>query len=184
MSRIGKQPVIIPEGVQVEAAGQRLKVSGRLGTLEREIRPEIAVAVDEKQVTLKPKSSNSRAEAYWGLERSLIANMVEGVTAGYRRELELVGLGYRVSKTGDGISLAVGFSHPVEIAAPEGVTLEVKGNNLIKVSGIDKALVGQVAAKIRAVRPPEPYKGKGIKYVGEVIRRKAGKAGKVGATGG
>ncbi|MCG2686337.1 50S ribosomal protein L6 [Candidatus Parcubacteria bacterium] len=184
MSRVGKQLVIIPEGVQVDVSGQRVRISGPLGTLEREVRPEIAITVGEKQVTLKPQSSNSKATAYWGLERSLIANMVEGVTAGYRRELELVGLGYRVSKTGGGISLAVGFSHPVEITAPEGVTLEVEGNNRIKVSGIDKALVGQVAAKIRAARPPEPYKGKGIKYAGEVVRRKAGKAGKVGMTGG
>lgn len=184
MSRVGKQPIAIPEGVQFKVAGQRVGVSGRLGTLEREVRPEIGIVADEKQVTLKPKSSNSRAKAYWGLERSLIANMIEGVTEGYRRELELVGLGYRVSKTAGGISLAVGFSHPVEVNAPEGVTLEVEGNNRIKVSGIDKVLVGQVAAKIRAVRPPEPYKGKGIKYVGEVVRRKAGKAGKVGTAGG
>lgn len=178
MSRIGKTPIEIPAGVTVEVNGNTVSVKGPKGELKIEFRPEIGVKVEEGKIITYVVSETKETNAYWGLTRSLIANMVKGVTKEFEKELELVGVGYRVKPSGNGISLTVGFSHPVEFIPEKGITLEVDGNTKIIVKGVDKQLVGLTAAKIRKIRKPEPYKGKGIKYVTEVVRRKAGKAGK------
>ena len=177
MSRIGKSPVPIPSGVDLKVAGQHVTVKGPQGTLERTFHERITVVVDDGEARVGRKDEDRQSRALHGLSRALLANMVQGVTEGYRKELSIVGVGYRASLKGKNLELLVGFSHSVEIAAPDGITFEVPEQTRILVSGIDKELVGQVAANIRKVRPPEPYKGKGIRYVDEYVRRKAGKAG-------
>jgi len=181
MSKIGRRPIPLPEGVEVKIESADVTISGPKGQLSLSLLPGVEVCLQEGQILVSSLSSAREASAYWGLTRSLLANAVEGVSQGYERRLTLEGMGYRVSKKGQDLTFALGFSHPVEFAAPTGITLEVEGNNLVIVRGIDKTLVGQTAANIRRLRPPEPYKGKGIRYEGEVIRRKAGKAGKVGS---
>ncbi|MCL5784269.1 MAG: 50S ribosomal protein L6 [Patescibacteria group bacterium] len=181
MSRIGNTPIQIPSSVNVSVDGQEVLVKGPLGELSLSLRPEVKVEVADQQVVVRLKKGDSSAKAFHGLTRSLIANMVTGVEKGWQKKLELVGVGFRAQASGEKLTLAVGYSHPVEITAPEGIKLSAEDNTKITVSGIDKILVGQVAARIRSVRPPEPYKGKGIRYAGEYVRRKAGKAGKVGA---
>jgi large subunit ribosomal protein L6 len=176
MSRIGKEPVAIPDGVEASLEGRTLTVKGPRDTLTLQIHPDIAVEVSDGVVTVTRPDDEREHRALHGLFRSLIANMVTGVSHGYRRELEIVGIGYRAAARGKGLTLQVGYSHPVEVEAPEGITFEVPSPTRIVVTGSDKQLVGQVAANIRAVRKPEPYKGKGIRYAGEQVRRKAGKA--------
>jgi len=174
MSRIGKKPILIPENVEVKIDDDIVTVKGPKGELSQEIRPEIKVEVKEKKVFVSPKFQIKKTGAFWGLTRTLIFNLIKGVTEGYEKKLEIEGLGYRVSLEEIDLILQVGFTHPVKIKAPPGIKFSVE-KNIITVSGINKELVGQIAAKIRRVRPPEPYKGKGIRYFGEVIRRKAGK---------
>lgn len=173
MSRIGKLPVLIPEGVTVEVDGDTATVRGPKGELKQAIRPEVSLEVKEDQAILTRKSDEDKD--LHGLYRALLANMIHGVTEGYSKELEMTGIGYRANVEGSDLVMSIGFSHPVKIKAPEGIKFSVN-EGIIKVEGSDKALVGQIAANIRAVRPPEPYKGKGIHYVGEYIRRKPGKA--------
>jgi len=183
MSRIGKKPIPIPEGVTVEVKNGGVVVSGSKGSLTINFRPEIEILVDDKQILVKRKKENKLAKSLHGLTRTLIANAIEGVTNGFSKSLEVVGTGYRVSLEGETLVLTVGFSHLVKVSPPPGIKFEVEGNNKIKVFGIDKALVGQVAAQIRKIRPPDPYKGKGIRYEGEEVKLKPGKAGKAGAAG-
>lgn len=178
MSRIGSKPIEIPEGVTVMVKDRLITVKGVKGELNQLIRPEIRVEVKDKNVIVSKKIESDKTPAYWGLTRALIANMIEGVLNGYSKKLEMVGVGYRVKKESDSkISLTVGYSHPVIFEAPEGVKLDTEENNIILISGINKQLVGLTAAQIRKIRKPEVYKGKGIRYDGEVVRRKAGKAG-------
>ena len=179
MSRIGKNPILIPEGVTVTVQDSLVTVKGPKGELLCKVRPEIKVKVENNLVTAEIARKSKESDAYWGLTRALIANMVLGVTEGFEKKLELVGVGYRAKPSSDGVSLSVGYSNPVELKAPEGVTIEVPDAQNIVVKGIDKQLVGLTAANIRKVRKPEPYKGKGIRYAGESVRRKAGKTGKV-----
>lgn len=181
MSRIGKQPVPIPSGVEVSVAGRTVTVKGPKGSLEMEVSDAVSVAVEDGAVIVTRVDDERRSRAMHGLYRALVANMVTGVSEGFSRQLELVGVGYRAALKGKDLELAVGYSHPVAVAQPEGITFEVPEPTKIVVSGVDKAQVGQVAADIRKVRPPEPYKGKGIRYADEYVRRKAGKAGAVGA---
>jgi len=183
MSRVGRKPIDIPEGVTVEVNNGAVVVTGPKGSLTVSFRPEIEVLVENKQVLVKRKKENKLAKSLHGLTRTLIANAVEGVTNGFSKSLEVVGTGYRASLEGETLVLAVGFSHLVKVPPPQGIKFEVEENNKIKVSGIDKALVGQVAAQIRKIRPPDPYKGKGIRYEGEGVKLKPGKAGKAGAVG-
>ncbi|OTA42227.1 MAG: 50S ribosomal protein L6 [Symbiobacterium thermophilum] len=178
MSRIGKAPIAIPAGVEVTVEGNLVRVKGPKGELTREIHPAMRVTIENGALRVSRPSDEREHKALHGLTRTLIANMVEGVTKGYSKALELVGTGYRAAKTGNKLTLTVGYSHPVVIDPPPGIEFQVPAPNQVIVTGIDKQLVGQVAANIRAVRPPEPYLGKGIKYVGEQIRRKVGKAGK------
>jgi len=178
MSRIGRKPIDIPNGVSVSVDGNVVTVKGPKGTLTREVHKDMKVVVDGNAVRVERPSDEKLHRALHGTTRSVIANMVSGVTEGFSKSLELVGVGYRVSKSGDKIVLNVGYSHPVEIAPDKGIEFEVPSQTKIVVKGIDKELVGQTAAKIRAVREPEPYKGKGIMYEGERILRKEGKAGK------
>ncbi len=175
MSRIGKLPVPIPDGVDVKVDGLTVQVKGPKGELTQTMPDGVDIAIEDGEVKVTRHSDHREHRSRHGLVRSLVANMVEGVTTGYVKSLEMVGVGYRAAKQGKDIELQVGFSHPVLIEAPEGIDFEVPQPTKIVVSGIDKVLVGQVAANIRKVRPPEPYKGKGIKYEGEHIRRKAGK---------
>lgn len=177
MSRIGKNPISIPDGVKVELSGNTVKVSGPKGTLEQETREEIAIEISETEVTCVRPNEKPHIRALHGLTRALLNNMVIGVTQGYEKTLEIQGVGYRANMAGKKLNLQVGHSHPIEIEAPEGVEFTVDGNTTIKVSGIDKQQVGQAAANIRSWRKPEPYKGKGIRYIDEYVRRKAGKAG-------
>ena len=181
MSRIGKLPVQIPEGVQVTLGEQEVAVKGPKGELRQRVPAAMAVEVRDGQVVVTRPSDERTHRALHGLTRTLIANMVEGVTNGYRKTLEISGVGYRAGRIGTRLTLQVGFSHPVEILPPPGVTFEVETPTRVHVVGIDKVLVGETAARVRRVKPPEPYLGKGIRYADERIRRKAGKAGKVGA---
>ncbi len=181
MSRIGKQPISIPSGVEIKLDGRTVAVKGPKGTLERTFPDEVAVAVEDGEVRVQRPADDRRSRAMHGLSRALLANMVTGVSQGYTRELQLVGVGYRASLKGKDLELLVGYSHPVAIEAREGVEFEVPEPTKVIVSGIDKERVGQASADIRKVRPPEPYKGKGIRYVDEFVRRKAGKAGVPGA---
>lgn len=180
MSKIGKQPVPIPQGVTVATDGYHVTVTGPKGTLSFNFRPEITVEQKEDKVVVARKAETKLAKSLHGLTRSVISNMVKGVTEGHEKTLELVGVGYRAAKQGENLVLNVGYSHPVLIEQIPGIQIDTKENKII-VSGADKILVGETAAKIRRVRPPEPYKGKGIKYLGEYIRRKAGKAAKAAA---
>lgn len=174
MSRIGKKPILIPEGVEVNIEDNKVTVKGPKGELQEEVRPEIKVEEKEGKIFISPQRETKKTKAFWGLFRALIFNMVKGVTEGYEKKLQIEGIGYRANLEGEKLVLHVGFSHPVEIKQPQGINFLIE-KNIITVSGVNKELVGQVAAKIRKVRPPEPYKGKGIRYVDEVVRRKAGK---------
>jgi len=178
MSRIGKVPVSIPDGVKVALDGQTVSVTGPKGSLSLELRPEIEATVDGSTVVVRKKGESRAARELYGLSRTLIANMVEGVSKGFEKKLEIVGVGYRAAVQGKVLNLSLGYSHPILYNLPEGISVNIENQTQVTVSGIDKQLVGQVAAEIRAFRKPEPYKGKGVKYADEVIKRKAGKAGK------
>jgi len=178
MSRIGKVPVVIPDGVKVVLEKQSVSVTGPKGALSIEVRPEIGVALEGSTVVVTKKGSTRAARELYGLSRTLISNMIEGVSAGFEKKLEIVGVGYRAAVQGDVVNLSLGYSHPILYKLPEGIKANIENQTLITISGIDKQLVGQVTAEIRAFRKPEPYKGKGVKYVDEIIKRKAGKAGK------
>ncbi|MGH8871676.1 MAG: 50S ribosomal protein L6 [Acidimicrobiia bacterium] len=178
MSRIGQMPVTVPSGVDVKVDGTQVTVKGSKGELSREFTDRVSFSIEDGVVTVGREDDTRESRALHGLSRALLANMVEGVSEGFSKALEIQGVGYRASLKGSDIELLVGFSHPVDVPAPEGITFEVPEPTRIVVSGIDKEQVGQVAADIRKVRPPEPYKGKGIRYAGEYVRRKAGKAGK------
>lgn len=179
MSRIGKLPVAIPAGVEVKLEdGNVITVKGPKGTLTRKLVDDLTIEVTDAEITVTRPSDLKRYKQLHGLTRTLIANMVEGVTNGYKKELEINGVGYRAAKSGKKLTLTLGYSHPVEMEDPEGIESIVEGTNKIIVKGIDKEKVGQFAAEIRTKRPPEPYKGKGIKYSDEYIRRKVGKTGK------
>ena len=180
MSRIGKLPVAVPQGVDIDIDGNNVKVKGPKGELQRELHKEMILKREDNVIIVERPSEDKKHKSLHGLTRTLLFNMVTGVTQGYQKTLELVGVGYRASLQGKKLVLAVGYSHPVEFEPADDLQIEVPANNRIIVKGIDKEKVGQLAAKIRAVREPEPYKGKGIKYEGEYIRRKAGKAGKAG----
>lgn len=181
MSRIGRMPVEIPDNVEVKVDGQRVRVEGPLGELEREFRAELTIKHEDGEIHVERDSDEPKVRSLHGLTRSLIHNMVLGVTEGFEKRLEVHGVGYRPSKQGEDLVLNVGYSNPVVITPPDGITFDVDERaREIRVHGPDKELVGQMAADVRKVRPPEPYKGKGIRYVGEYVRRKAGKAGKVG----
>jgi large subunit ribosomal protein L6 len=179
MSRIGRKVIPVPAGVEVKITGQHISVKGPKGQLEHVVAEPISVERDDTGALVVSRPNDERkAKELHGLSRTLVANMVVGVTDGYRKSLEINGTGYRVQQKGSDLEFALGFSHPVTVNAPDGITFTVERPTLFHVAGIDKQQVGEVAAKIRKIRPPEPYKGKGIKYQGETIRRKAGKAGK------
>lgn len=176
MSRIGKLPIEIPNGVTVTIDGNKVNVKGSKGELEQEISDNIKVEVNENVLTVSKTADDLKTAGLYGLTRTLIANMVKGVSEGFKKELEINGIGYRAAVSGNKLTLNLGYSHPIDYTAPEGIQIEVN-KNVISVSGFDKQKVGQVAAEIRSFRKPEPYKGKGVKYMTEVIRRKAGKTG-------
>ena len=178
MSRIGKLPIAIPEGVEVTINGQVVTAKGPLGTEVVNVRPEITVKKEENTVVVTRANDDRKSRSLHGLSRTLVANAINGVKNGFEKKLEIVGVGYRAAMEGNTLNLALGYSHPVAIVAPEGIKIVVEANTKITVSGANKQAVGDVAAEIRSKRPPEVYKGKGIKYVGEYIRRKAGKTGK------
>jgi large subunit ribosomal protein L6 len=175
MSRIGKRPVPLPKGVTAQVDGKRVTVKGPKGEIARTFHADMTITVEDVGVVVKRPSDESFHKALHGLSRTLVANMVEGVTTGFRKALEIQGVGYKAESKGADIQLLVGFSHPVRYKSPAGIKITIENNTLVKVEGVDKELVGQVAAEIRSVRPPEPYKGKGIRYQGEQVRRKAGK---------
>lgn len=178
MSRIGTNPIVLPAGVDVTINDELVAVNGPKGSLEMPLHKSIKVDQEEGKLIVKRKRGNQEGRSMHGLMRTLINNMVVGVTTGWTKNLEMVGVGYRAQGGGNALTLNVGFSHPVKMEAPEGITFTVADNTKLSVAGIDKALVGQVAANIRKVKPPEVYKGKGIRYVGEYVKKKAGKAGK------
>ncbi|HET8957690.1 LSU ribosomal protein L6P [Microcella putealis] len=178
MSRIGRMPIDIPGGVEVKLDGRAVTVKGPKGELSLTVASPIEVAIEDNQVVVTRPDDERNSRSLHGLTRTLIANQIVGVTEGYSKGLEVVGTGYRVQAKGSSVEFALGFSHPVTVDPPAGITFTVEGNNKLTVSGIDKQAVGEVAANIRKIRKPEPYKGKGIRYAGEVVRRKAGKAGK------
>jgi large subunit ribosomal protein L6 len=178
MSRIGRLPIDIPAGVDVKVDGQDVTVKGPKGELSLTVAQPIAVKIDENQVLVTRPDDERTSRSLHGLTRTLINNQIIGVTQGYSKGLEIVGTGYRVAQKGAAVEFALGFSHPVTVDPPMGITLTVEGNNKITVAGIDKQAVGETAANIRKIKKPEPYKGKGIRYAGEVVRRKAGKSGK------
>ena len=175
MSRIGKKAVAIPQGVTATLDGQTVTVKGPKGQLSWTVVDEIEVKQENGELTLTPRDDSTRSRAMWGLSRTLVNNMVEGVTKGFEQTLELVGVGYRAAMKGQSLSMQLGFSHDVDIKPPEGIAFAVPKQTEVKVSGIDKQLVGEMAARIRKIRPPEPYKGKGVRYAGEQVRRKEGK---------
>lgn len=181
MSRIGNKPIPLPNGVAVELDGRRVVVKGPKGTLEQTFRPEIDIRQEDTQIVVARPSEGKLHRSLHGLTRTLIANMVTGVTEGFTRTLEISGVGYRVAKEGNALVFSLGFSHPVRVEPPPGITFNVETPTRFTVTGIDKQVVGEQAARIRKLKEPEPYKGKGITFQGERIRRKAGKAGKVGA---
>ncbi len=178
MSRVGRKPITVPAGVTLSLNGTELTVKGPKGTLVRNFHPDITININENEVVVERPSDNKLHRALHGTTRAIIANMVTGVSEGFSRTLELVGVGYRAAKAGKGVTLSLGFSHPVEITPEEGIEIDVPNATTLVVKGIDKERVGQVAAEIRSIRKPEPYKGKGIKYSDEVVRRKEGKKGK------
>ncbi len=178
MSRIGNSPIIVPDGVEVKVDGSKVTVKGPKGTLNREINHNISLEIEGNVIKVLRKNDEKQNKALHGLTRTLISNMIEGVTKEYSKELQINGVGYRVQKQGNNLNMALGYSHPVIFEAPAGISFDVPNPNTIIVKGIDKELVGQTAAVIRTKRPPEVYKGKGIKYADEVIRRKVGKTGK------
>lgn len=180
MSRIGKRPVEVPKGVEVTLSGNLITVKGPKGTLTRELHPDMKVEIADGKIVVSRPSDERKHRSLHGLTRTLIANMVKGVTEGYEKSLDIVGTGYRAALQGKKLVLSVGYSHPVEVDPGEGITIELPAPTRIVVKGSDKEKVGQLAANIRAIREPDPYKGKGIRYVGEVIKLKAGKAGKAG----
>lgn len=174
MSRIGKKPIQIPAGVEVKVEGNSVSIKGPKGQLNLTVRPEIRVELKDGFITLSPAKETKKTGGYWGLFRTLIFNIIEGVVRGHEKKLEIQGVGYRANIESGDLNLIVGFSHPVKIKKPEGITFGVE-KNIITINGSDKELVGQMAAMIRKVKKPEPYKGKGIRYVGEVVRKKVGK---------
>ncbi|WP_158865602.1 50S ribosomal protein L6 [Leifsonia sp. AG29] len=178
MSRIGRLPIDVPNGVDVKIDGQAVTVKGPKGELSLTVAEPIEVKIEENQVLVTRPDDERESRSLHGLTRTLINNQIIGVTQGYSKGLEIVGTGYRVTQKGAAVEFALGFSHPVTVEPPAGITFTVEGNNRLTVSGIDKQAVGEVAANIRKIRKPEPYKGKGVRYAGEVVRRKAGKAGK------
>jgi large subunit ribosomal protein L6 len=180
MSRIGRLPITVPAGVDISVDGAHVSVKGPKGTLSRDIAPQLRIVREDGVLRVERPDDAKRSRELHGLTRTLIANMVTGVTTGYRKGLEITGVGYRAQLVGRKLQLSLGYSHPIEIDPPEGVAFEVENPTRLAVTGIDKELVGHVAARVRAMRKPEPYKGKGVRYSGEVIRRKAGKAGKIG----
>jgi large subunit ribosomal protein L6 len=177
MSRIGKKSIPVPKGVTVTVEGNVVKVKGPKGELQRTVHPELSIKLENNELTVSRPSEETRHKALHGLTRTLVANMVEGTSTGFRKTLELVGVGYKAEARPYGLQLALGYSHPIEYKAPKGIKLTAPVPTQILIDGADKEMVGQVAAEIRSFRKPEPYKGKGIKYQGEQIRRKAGKAG-------
>lgn len=181
MSRVGKKPILIPEGVEVKIDGQRVIIKGSKGELQKEIWPEVKIEIKKNKIFVSPQIESKKTKSLWGLTRAILSNMVKGVTEGFEKKLEIEGLGFKAQVVGDILELFVGFSHSIKIKAPENVKFSVE-KNIITVSGFDLEKVSQIAAKIKQVKPAEPYKGKGIKYLGEVIRRKAGK--KVATVGG
>ncbi len=177
MSRIGKEPIPLTNGVKVEIQATHIKITGSKGTLERDIRPEISIEQKDDKLIVTPQGNSKRIYAFWGMTRTLINNMVIGVADGFEKKLIVEGVGYRVKVSGSSLTLNVGFSNPVDFKLPEGIKADVDKDNVITVAGIDKELVGQTAARIRDIRKPEPYKGKGIRYIDEHLVRKVGKAG-------
>jgi len=175
MSRVGKYPVEIPQGVQVAIAGRLLTAKGQLGELKLELTEFVDATVEGNHVTVKPRAQETRAQMMWGTTRALVANMVRGVSAGYTRSMEITGTGYRAAVQGKNLEMALGYSHPIVYPIPDGIKITCERPTAIRVEGVDKRLVGQVAAEIRGFRGPEPYKGKGIRYTTEQIRRKEGK---------
>ena len=180
MSRIGKRPISVPAGVKVNLEGSAVVVQGPKGELKATFHPEMVIQLDDGLLTVSRCSDDRIQRSLHGLTRTLLANMIEGVTNGFQKSLEISGVGYRAQKTGDKLVIQVGYSHPVEVEPPDGITFTVDGTNRVNVLGVDKQLVGEVAARIRAIRVPDPYREKGIKYLGERIRRKAGKGGAKG----
>ena len=179
MSRIGKMPITIPSGVKVNIEGNTVTVTGPNGELSRSLPGQMLLNLEGDVLTVSRPSDSNQHRSYHGLTRSLLANMVEGVSKGFEKILEIVGVGYRAEKTGNNLTIRIGYSHPVEVVPLPGTSLDVEGNNRIKVTGANKEIVGEMAAKIRAIRPPDAYKGKGIRYAGETVHLKPGKAGKV-----
>jgi large subunit ribosomal protein L6 len=175
MSRIGKKAIPAPAGVTIAIDGQAVTVKGPKGELSWTVSEEIVIKLEGGEISFTPRDESTRAKAMWGLSRTLVANMVHGVTQGYEQTLELVGVGYRAAMKGSNLAMQLGFSHEVDIPPPTGITFAVPRPVEVKISGIDKQLVGETAARIRKIRPPEPYKGKGVRYGGEVVRRKEGK---------
>jgi large subunit ribosomal protein L6 len=175
MSRIGKKPVAIPSGVTVTLDGQALTVKGPKGQLAWTVVDDIEIKHENNELVLSPRNDSNRARAMWGLSRTLVGNLVHGVTQGYEEVLELVGVGYRATLKGQSLSMQLGYSHDVDVPPPAGITFAVPKQTEVRIAGIDKQLVGEVAARIRRLRPPEPYKGKGVRYSGEKVRRKEGK---------
>ena len=180
MSRVGKNPVKVPSGVTVNVSGQEVTAKGKLGQLNMVFAQDVALSLDGYKVWVKPRDESKRARMMWGMARNMINNMVKGVATGYTVNLEINGVGYRAAVQGKKLNMQLGYSHDINYPIPEGITIVTEKPTMISVSGINKQLVGQVAAEIRGYRPPEPYKGKGVRYAGETIRRKAGKAGKIG----
>jgi large subunit ribosomal protein L6 len=180
MSRIGRLPVAVPSSVDVTIDGRRLTVKGPRGTLTRDLHPDITVSQEDGSLVVTRPTEQKTHKQLHGLTRTLVNNMVVGVTDGYRKGLEITGVGYRAALSGKKLTLNLGYSHPIEIDPPEGISFEVENPTRLAVIGIDKELVGQIAAQVRSTRKPEPYKGKGVRYAGEQVRRKAGKAGKIG----
>ena len=178
MSRIGKKPIALPAGVQVELKDGLVSVKGQKGALRRPLLESIEIDVTDGTITVRRTSDAKRSRSYHGLMRTLVANMVEGVSKGFEKKLEIVGIGYRSELKGNDLALFLGYSHPINFPLPLGISAEVEKQTLVTIRGIDKELVGQTAAKIRDLRKPDPYKGKGVKYAGEVLRKKAGKTGK------
>lgn len=178
MSRIGKMPIAVPAGVKIKLEGQRLTVTGSLGTLSRDLPPRVRLEIDDKEIRVVPQDDSRLSRSFWGLARTLVDNMVTGVSQGFTRGLEIVGTGYRVEAKGDSLMLSLGYSNPVEFPLPQGITAEVldKGTRF-ELKGIDKEQLGQTVANIRGIRPPDVYKGKGVRFAGERLRRKVGKAG-------